>query len=634
MLRLRTPLLLAGTLLVLALATALVLPLTMEHSIPFWLKREAKKSGALITIEQVRAPLLRPVSLQNIRLTKNGVDGAHLEIVIPHAEARLHLLALLGLNHEHALRALRLQGVTVILRSRTPDAARPFDWSIFQALLPDEFEITAPSVSLAQMSGSVEIQNAKITGSRRGNGEVSAATVAVRAPFLRRTFRNVRGITRWQDDRLTLASISLLEGFSIESSTFDLSRLHQQRLANDSEIRTFGGTIRVKLATERDASRRIWDAAGSASGISLGDLAGALGVVEPVRGSLRASKFTFHGDPRDLMHASGSIWTELIAFGWRGRSAESIMLGANYYARTIQLQQLFIRQRVNELTVSGETNLGENWLSPDFHGDINASIADLSAFAELFGAEAGAFKGKLSARGRVHAYERRIDGNLALTGDALNILSRPVDALTARLSIDGTNVTLDQFDLKRGDDRLHAEGARDYAGAHSFHFKIDAKAKALEKYNVELPLLGKVAGAFSLAGEVAGDKAKSQGKMSAQVSGFTVSATTSGETKAPKIDELKLEAGGAVAQFTGALDFAKRTATLQPAANVHADLPSADAICGVTLTTSDSGAAFANFELGASELVVDQTRHLKLCAGESDAPLHLFVSPTPPPPAP
>ncbi|MDQ2867639.1 MAG: hypothetical protein M3R59_04405 [Verrucomicrobiota bacterium] len=634
MLRWRTLLLTLGTLAVLALALAFFLPLTMERSIPFWLKHQAEKSGALLTIESVRAPLLRPVSLQNIRLSKNGVDGAHIEIIIPRAEATMNLLALLGLNREHSLRSLQMKGVTVVLRSRTPDAARPFDWSTFQALLPDEFDIAAPRLSLTQMSGSVEIQDAKITGSRRGNGEISAAMVEVRAPFLRRAFHQVHGITRWQDERLTLASISLLEGFSIESSTFDLSRLDQQRLANDSAIRTFGGTIRVKLATEREADRRIWDAAGSASGISLGSLANALGVVEPVRGSLRASKFTFHGDPRDLVHASGSIWMELIGFGWRGRSAESIMVGANYYARTIQLQQLFIRQRVNELTVNGETNLGENWLSPDFHGDVNASIADLSAFAELFGAKPGAFKGKLSARGRVHAYERRIDGNLAITGDALNILARSVDTLTARLSIDGTRVTLDQFDLKRGDDQLHAEGARDFAGAHPFHFKIEAKAKALEKYNVELPLLGKITGAFSLAGEIAGDNTKSQGKLNAQTNGFTVSSQTSGATKAPTIDELKIEAGGASASFSGALDLAKQTATLKPAANVHADFPLADAICGVTLTTSDSGAAFTTLELSTSELVVDQTRHLQLCAGENDAPLHFFVAPTPPPPAP
>ena len=104
---------------------------------------------------------------------------------------------------------------------------------------------------------------------------------------------------------------------------------------------------------------------------------------------VRASKFTFRGDPRDLLNATASIWTELTGFSWRERNADVIMLGANFYGHTVQLQQLFIKQRSNELTLSGETAIGTEWLNPDFRGDISASINDLGQFAELFGASTG-----------------------------------------------------------------------------------------------------------------------------------------------------------------------------------------------------------------------------------------------------
>lgn len=390
----RTLLLTVSTVAFVLLLTAFFLPLIMERTISFWLGREAEKSGATLTIGSVRAPLLRPVELRDIRVGKSGVNASHIEATIPHAEAQLNLLALFGASRGHPIRFLRLEGVTAIMRGRSPAGTRPFDWSTFATLLPDAFEITAPRLLLEQASGSIEIRDARISAFNHRNGELSAAVLAIRAPLFRREFQNVRGLTRWQDDRLTLAAITLLDGFTLENSTFDLSRLAQQRLANDLSIRTFGGTMRLNVATERDGNHRVWDAAGSASGISLETLATALGALEPIRGSLRASKFTFRGDPRDLVHASGSIWMELAGFSWRGRSAESIMLGTTYYARTIQVQELFIKQQENELTVSGETNLGANWLSPDFRGDVNASIADLSAFAELFGAAAGDFREK------------------------------------------------------------------------------------------------------------------------------------------------------------------------------------------------------------------------------------------------
>ena len=210
--------------------------------------------------------------------------------------------------------------------------------------------------------------------------------------FWKDAFAHVRGVTRWQDDRLSIGSVNLLEGFAIDSLVIDLTALRTGRVGTDLGVSVLGGKMRANIATERPGKTRIWEAAGTASGISLPQLANALGLTVPVQGMVRGSKFTFPRRSTRFLNATASIWTELTGFSWRERKADVIMLGANFYRHTIQLQQLFIKQRRNELTLSGETAISTEWLNPDFRGDISASINDLGQFAELFGASTGSVR--------------------------------------------------------------------------------------------------------------------------------------------------------------------------------------------------------------------------------------------------
>src|SRR5256886_9636744 len=163
------------------------------------------------------------------------------------------------------------------------------------------------------------------------------------------------------------------------------------------------------------------------------------------------------------------------------------MLGANFYGHTVQLQQLFIKQRSNELTLSGETAIGTEWLNPDFRGDISASINDLGQFAELFGASPDSFAGKLAARGRMHAHERTVDGDLALTGDALKIFRVPVDSLTARIGLEAGPAQVDQLELKRGGDFLRAQGKNDLAPKRTIKLSAERLCHDMSQYNPEFP---------------------------------------------------------------------------------------------------------------------------------------------------
>src|SRR5437764_11090835 len=270
---------------------------------------------------------------------------------------------------------------------------------------------------------------------------------------------------------------------------------------------------------------------------------------------IRGSKFTFRGDPRDFLNATASIWMELTGFSWRERKADVIMLRANFYGHTVQLQQLFIKQRRNELTLSGESAINTEWLNPDFRCDISASINDFGQFAELFGARPEAFAGKVAARGRMHAHERTVDGELAITGDALKIFQLPVDSLTARIGLESGRAQVDQLELKRGEDFLRAQGKIDLAQKKSFTLSAEGWCHELGDYALEPPLIGKLAGTLSAKLTGAGDENSFSSTVSGQADQFSFSAQTNWRTDAIAVNSLKFKVSpNAEAELKGTID--------------------------------------------------------------------------------
>src|SRR2546430_3383736 len=533
-----------------------------------------------------------------------GLDAEHFEFDAGRIEAGLSFAAFFGKSEKsHLLSSLRVEHAKFFIRGRAPLSAGPIDWIALDRLLPERFEIFADQLRLEQPFSFVAFQDAKISGSKGNSGLLSVGTVEIRAPFLEKRFTRVRGVTRWQDDRLSVGSINLLEGFAIDSLVIDLTALRTGRVGTDLGVSLLGGKMRANIATERPGKTRIWEAAGTASGISLPQLANALGLTVPVEGMVHGSKFTFRGDPRDFLNATASIWTELTGFSWRERNADVIMLGANFYGHTVQLQQLFIKQRRNELTLSGETAIGTEWLNPDFRGDISASINDLGQFAELFGASPDSFAGKVAARGRMHAHERTVDGDLALTGDALKIFRVPVDSLTARVGLESGRAQVDQLELKRGEDFLRAQGKIDLAQKKTFTFSAESWCHELGDYALEFPVIGKLAGTLSAKLTGAGDANSFSSTVSGQADQFSFSAHTNWRTDAIAVNSLKLKvSANAEAELKGTIDLTDRKhlrANLSSADELQCNGPFANQACvdGFELREGDVGAPFSEITL-------------------------------------
>jgi hypothetical protein len=608
------------------------LPPLMERSLSWWLRYQAGRSGFNIAFSEIRAPFREPITIRNVHITRAGVEGRHLEVNAPVIEATLRLSGLIsGGTKSHLLRTLQIQHARLLLRGRSATAIAAVDWPMLARLLPDDFDLSADEIRLDQPVAHLEMRDARFSANAMGSGVLSVASIHLAGPLLRQTFGRVRGVTRWQDERLTLGAIRLRDGLTMDSLVLDFSRLRSERLAIEIALSAFGGNIRANAATEHSENARIWEGAASATGVSLAQLAGALGVTEPITGSLRASKFTFRGDPRDFLKATASIWTELTGFSWRERKADVIMVGANFYDRSMQLQELYIKQRQNEFTLSGETNIGMDWLNPDFSGDIAASINDLGQFAELFGQPAGAFLGKVAIRGRVHARERKIDGQLAFTGDALKIFRAPVESLTARIGFDSSRVQLEQFELKEGTDFLRATGEIDFANNRQFTVSATSECRELGHYPLNFPLLGKLGGAISATLEANGDATGTRSTFTARNDQCGVSARVNWRGDLITVESLDLSVHGGSAELNGEIDLMNRhhvRANFTSSTDLRVDLPAADGVClrGLQILPGQAGQPFASIQFDGDQLFLDHAPRAKLCSAEDNGePLRVNI---------
>jgi hypothetical protein len=183
-----------------------------------------------------------------------------------------------------------------------------------------------------------------------------------------------------------------------------------------------------------------------------------------VGGLLHACKFSFRGNLLDPTRATGWLWTELTAPAWRERAADVVMLGATLSNRQVEIEQLYVKQGKNELTLHGEASFPTNrfeWLNSNFRGDISASIVNVGDFARLFGANRGDFAGAIAIEGTVNARERKIGGHFSASGSGLTLFKRPVDLLKGKINLKGAQVELEELELTHARDFLRAQGKID-----------------------------------------------------------------------------------------------------------------------------------------------------------------------------
>ncbi len=471
-----------------AILAVLLAPLSVSSGLRLWARWQARQQGLLIELGKIDARLLRPVIIRKLHIADRKGSPVQIEINADHVVVDLNLVRILFGARGRAIRSLSVESLQLQINrnlSANEVGRSQLAWGVLQKLLPDNLNFPKFDLRIEDGVNVLLLRNGALSASEIEAGRFKADEVTIASPLLHQTFSNLRGATKWEDNRLTLGGITLARGLDLLSAMVDLSHLGKERADFQFDLDTFGGKIRASFSDEWRPGHAAWNFAGSASDISLAQTAEAIGFADELGGSLHAGKLTFRGDPQDLTRATLSVWFELTDLSWHNRAAEVIMLGAAIYNRQIQLQQLYLKQRDNQLTMSGQGSLpakSSDWLSPDFRGTISGSINDLGPFASLFGASPDDFGGAVSIEGTVNAREREIGGHITTGANSLSIFKTHIDSFIANFNLKASNLEIEQFDLRRKQDWLHAEGKIDLGSGHSYSGSVSAEVKNLSDY--------------------------------------------------------------------------------------------------------------------------------------------------------
>ncbi|MEY2563691.1 MAG: hypothetical protein QOH88_1884 [Verrucomicrobiota bacterium] len=467
-------------------------PLLVAGGLRLWAARVGQREGLSIELGKITAPLLRPVVIEKIRVVSqpNAPFGVAMES--GRVELDLNLAALFSNTRGRLLHSLTVDALSVDLREKSPAPASSarFAWRFAADLLADSFKISAAQLHVENGETVVDLKNGTLSGAQIEAGIFTAEKLTVDSPWLRKTFFSLRGATSWQESRLTLGALSLARGLDLDAISIDLSHIAESRIDLEMALDAFGGKLRARVSSDDRGARRIWDVAGSASEISLAQMSEALDWTDRANGSLRASRFTFRGEATNLSEATASVWAEVTGLTWRDRTADTIMVGASLYNREVEIEQLYVKQRNNQLTLTGEFVLPQHWadlLRPDFRGNISASINDLGDFARLFGASPSDFAGKIAINGSVNARDRKVGGTLDLSGNGLLFFRAPVESLNAKLTFKESRLEIERVELKQKNDSFQGKASIDLAGERQYSGSFNSSISEMTQYAGFLP---------------------------------------------------------------------------------------------------------------------------------------------------
>ncbi len=474
-------------LLLAALLAVWFTPFAVSHGVRWWIWWRARQEGFTVNIDKIEAPFLRAVVIRQLRLRNTHDDTLRVDLTVTDAMFDLNFKHILLHRRGRAIHNLSVRELHGELRRSNPTvrAITRRGWATLHRMLPENLTIANAEMRIENRTTLVLLRNGFLSANQIEAGRFSAAEITIASPLFHQTFSQLRGATHWETDRLTLAGLTLTHGLDLQSATADLSRLGNQRMGLQFDVDAFGGKIRGNISHEWRSQHSNWKIAGGATDISLEQTSEAFGFADRVSGLLHAGNFTFRGNLGEPERVTASLWSELTGLTWRNRTAEAIMLGAALYNRQIQLQQLYIKQQANQFTLSGEAafpSSATGWLSPDFRGNISASINQLGDFAALFGANSGDFAGKITIEGAMDTRDRKFGGHLRVEGASLTFFKTAIENLSAKLNLKATDLEIEQLAMTRKNDSLSGRGKIDLSHEHNYSGTVEARLTNLVDY--------------------------------------------------------------------------------------------------------------------------------------------------------
>src|SRR5690242_5374699 len=261
-------------------------PSAISSGVRLWVWWAARQEGFIATIDDIKAPFLRPVSIRGLHLKSSRDDALRVEVAATDASVGLNFKRLFLHGHGHIIRNLSVRDLRVRVRRSNPHsrALSQRGWATLQRLLPQDASFENSEVRFETGPTLILLRNGILSASETEAGRFSAAEVMIVSPWFRQSFSQLRGATHWEGNRLTIGGLTLSRGLDLQSATTDLSRLTKQRVGLQFDVDAFGGKIRGNIAHEWRTSHSNWKLAGAANDISLAQTSDAFGFADRVDG--------------------------------------------------------------------------------------------------------------------------------------------------------------------------------------------------------------------------------------------------------------------------------------------------------------------------------------------------------------
>jgi len=241
---LKTRFLLATLLVLLAVLLAILFtPLAVSNGVRLWLWWKGRQEGFVVRIHRIEAPFLRPVVIRDIHVTSAGGNAFLIDLTATQASVDLDLKRILLGVRGRAIRAISIQQLHGGLRrnNRAGRVLTQEGWKNLYKLLPYNLSVASSDIRFEDGPTVILLRNSFLSASEIEAGRFSAGEIMIASPWFRQTFSDLRGATSWQDNRLTVAGLSLTRGLDLQSITADLSRLSSQRVGLEFDVDAFGG---------------------------------------------------------------------------------------------------------------------------------------------------------------------------------------------------------------------------------------------------------------------------------------------------------------------------------------------------------------------------------------------------------
>ena len=118
-------------------------PFAVSHSLRLWIWWKAREQKLTVKIDQIDAPLLRPVVVRGFRMTSAPDAALHIDVSAVQATGNLNLKAILMRMGGSAIRTLSVEGLHAELRRNyaTGTTLTESGWATLQKLLPDSLNL-------------------------------------------------------------------------------------------------------------------------------------------------------------------------------------------------------------------------------------------------------------------------------------------------------------------------------------------------------------------------------------------------------------------------------------------------------------------------------------------------------------